>query len=56
MAIKYSKDLTNDYQGFCNLWLHMMAHLNTYGQPPHYRKTVKFLQAGGFMSAGMKPK
>lgn len=44
----YSKDLTCDWQGFCNLWLIMAAHLNTYGHPPHYRKTARFLAAGGF--------
>lgn len=46
----YAEDLTRSYQGFCNLWRYMMAHLNTYGQPPHYRKTASFLASGGFAS------
>lgn len=46
----YSSELTNDWAGFCKLWGLMMAHLNTYGQPPHYRRAVAFLNAGGFAS------
>lgn len=51
---QYDKDLTPDYQGFCNLWLCMMAHLNTYGQPPHYRKTAEFLANGGFIGEAIR--
>jgi hypothetical protein len=43
-------DLTDDWGGFCALWLRLGAHLATYGHPPDYRKTADFLSRGGFMA------
>lgn len=36
---------------FCELWRSIEAHWEVYGAPPHYRKTARFLAAGGFMAA-----
>lgn len=52
----YAKDLTSDWDGFCALWSYVGAHQETYGAPPHYRKTAHFLASGGFMSAAGRQK
>ena len=36
---------------FTVLCLQMMAHFNTYGQPPDYKKTAVFLARGGWVGA-----
>jgi hypothetical protein len=46
-----AKDLWTE---FCQLWRNIYAHKETYGEPPHYRKTAKFLADGGFMSLTLK--
>lgn len=52
----YAKDLTPDWQGFCNVWRYIGAHQEVYGAPPDYKKTADFLANGGFMAAAMKNK
>lgn len=39
---------------FCDLWRSIYAHWETYGVPPHYRKTADYLARGGFMGEAMR--
>lgn len=50
---RHADDLTTDWPGFCNLWRYVGAHNATYGDPPHYGKTAKFLASGGFLQKAL---
>jgi len=43
---KYDPELTDDWSGFCKLWLFIAAHLNTYGHPPDYILTFNAITKG----------